>query len=135
MIALRIARRGAGAPSSSRLPALFLSDCRFCVILSRHVRAHHPAARTVRALPVVRAQVPVLRLQLLHAERRAPTAGVPHAASLRSRGTGAAGPFSRGRERVLRRRPAEPVLARGNRPRTRWGAAATAARARCGGGG
>jgi PEP-CTERM motif len=38
-----------------------------CILDLGDARARHPAARPLRALPLVRAQVPVLRLQLLHA--------------------------------------------------------------------
>jgi len=64
-----------------------------CVALKRsiqlrHARAHHPAARPVRALSLVRAQMPVLRFQLLHAERGAAAGALPAAPHTRPRRAG-----------------------------------------------
>ena len=56
---------------------------------------HRPAAVALRALPLVRAQVPVLRLQFLHPERRACPGALPGAAWPRPGRAGAA--RSRGR--------------------------------------
>src|SRR2546427_5842394 len=50
-----------------------------------HVRPDDPAARALRALSLVRAQVSVLRFQLLHARRGAPGERLPRPSRARSR--------------------------------------------------
>ena len=73
------------------------------------------AAVALRAFAVVRAQVPVLRFQLVRSARHAAGSRVRRrvAARLAQRAAVRAGP--RDRDDVLRRRHAEPVLRRGDR--------------------
>src|SRR6185312_14430400 len=79
--------------------------------LSRYRRARNSTARALRALSLVRAQVPILRFQLVHAARRARRAALRRGTAARSRSAGAGGGGAGGALHLSRRRHTEPVFA------------------------